>query len=81
MSAPPPAILHGVGPNVPSAWKSCKRFLLANADISLSFICDEGINMLVQLDIKDLEAMSLAYDIVRQFENAKGVPSTGMPPP
>lgn len=44
---------------------------------SLEFIRDEGINILVQIDVKDLDAMAYAYDVITQHANAAGVPATG----
>ncbi|KAL1410693.1 hypothetical protein Q8F55_001635 [Vanrija albida] len=42
----------------------------------LEFIRDEGINILVQIDVKALDAMAYAYDVISQYTNAAGVPAT-----
>ncbi|KAL1407894.1 hypothetical protein Q8F55_007330 [Vanrija albida] len=42
----------------------------------LEFIHDEGINILVQIDVKDLDAMAYGYDVIAQYANAAGVPAT-----
>ena len=44
----------------------------------LAFIRAEGINIVLQLDVKDTEALPYAYSVITQFANAAGVPAIGV---
>jgi hypothetical protein len=48
-----------------------------DADGRLQFIKDEGINIVIQLDIKEEEVLELSYNIISRFTNSSGVPALG----